>query len=64
MDFVSIRVITEDVARLVAFYERVTGRTAIWGNEHFAELTIGSATLAVASTGTVPLFGVGGARNN
>jgi predicted enzyme related to lactoylglutathione lyase len=62
MDFVSIRVITEDVARLVAFYQRVTGRTANWGNENFAELTIGSATLAIAGTATVPLFGAGTAQ--
>jgi catechol 2,3-dioxygenase-like lactoylglutathione lyase family enzyme len=62
MDFVSIRVITEDVARLVAFYEGVTGVEATWGNENFAELSIGSATLAIAGTRTVPLFGAGAAE--
>ena len=62
MDFVSIRVITDDVARLVAFYERATGGQAIWANENFAELTTGSATLAIASTRTVPLFAPGAAR--
>ena len=62
MDFVSIRVITDDVARLVAFYERVTGGQAIWANENFAELTVGSATLAIASARTVPLFAAGAAR--
>ena len=62
MDFVSIRIITDNVARLVACYERITGRAAIWGNEHFAELTVGSATLAIASTRTVPLFGAGAAE--
>ncbi len=62
MDFVSIRVITDDVARLAGFYERVTGATAVWANEDFAELTIGAATLAIGSTRTVPLFAPGSAR--
>ncbi|GAA3163030.1 MULTISPECIES: VOC family protein [Streptomyces] len=62
MDFVSIRVITEDVARLVAFYERVTGARAAWATEDFAELRIGGVTLAIAGTRTVPLFAPGSAR--
>jgi predicted enzyme related to lactoylglutathione lyase len=62
MDFVSIRIITDDVARLVSFYERATGVRASWSNENFAELTTPSATLAIASTRTVPLFGPGSAR--
>ncbi|MFD9740546.1 VOC family protein [Umezawaea sp. NPDC059074] len=56
MNFVSIRVITADVARLVAFYERVTGVKATWANDDFAEITTTTATLAIASTRTVPLF--------
>jgi predicted enzyme related to lactoylglutathione lyase len=62
MNFVSIRIITGDVARLVAFYERVTGLTAAWANDDFAELGTPSATLAIASTRTVPLFAPGSAR--
>jgi len=62
MDFVSIRIITEDVARLAQFYERATGVQATWSNENFAELTASSATLAIASTRTVPLFAPGAAR--
>ena len=62
MDFVSIRIVTDDVARLTGFYERATGVTASWQNENFAELTTGSATLAIASTRTVPLFAPGAAR--
>jgi catechol 2,3-dioxygenase-like lactoylglutathione lyase family enzyme len=62
MEFVSIRIITDDVARLAWFYERATGVQASWSNENFAELTTGSATLAIASTGTVPLFAPGAAR--
>jgi predicted enzyme related to lactoylglutathione lyase len=62
MDFVSIRIITGDVTRLVEFYERVTGVKAVWSTEDFAELTISSATLAIAGTRTVPLFAPGSAR--
>ncbi|MGH3244827.1 MAG: VOC family protein [Trebonia sp.] len=56
MDFVSIRIITSDVARLVEFYERATGLQAIRSNQDFAELRTASATLAIGSTRTVPLF--------
>lgn len=59
MDFVSIRVITGDTTRLVGFYERATGVRASWATEDFAELRIGSATLAIGSTRTVPMFAPG-----
>ncbi|MEU6195207.1 VOC family protein [Streptomyces sp. NPDC047061] len=62
MDFVSIRIITGDVARLVAFYERATGVRATWATEDFAELRTAAATLAIAGTRTVPLFAPGSAR--
>ncbi|MCF3147768.1 VOC family protein [Streptomyces platensis] len=62
MDFVSIRIITADVARLVAFYERATGVPATWATEDFAELRTPHATLAIAGTRTVPLFAPGSAR--
>jgi hypothetical protein len=62
MEFVSIRVITDDVARLAGFYERVTGTRATWANENFAELRTAAATLAIASVRTVPLFAPGAAR--
>lgn len=62
MDFVSIRIITGDVARLVEFYERATQVRAQWATEDFAELRTPSATLAIASTRTVPLFAPGSAR--
>ncbi|WP_225102331.1 glyoxalase/bleomycin resistance/extradiol dioxygenase family protein [Streptomyces sp. CoH27] len=62
MDFISIRIITSDVARLVDFYERATGAQATWANEDFAELKTAGATLAIGSTRTVPLFAPGSAR--
>ena len=62
MDFISIRIITDDVARLADFYERATGVPASSSGEDFAELSTGHATLAIGSTRTVPLFAPGAAR--
>ncbi|WP_393100987.1 VOC family protein [Streptomyces sp. LN325] len=62
MNFVSVRIITGGVARLVDFYERATGVPASWSNEDFAEIRTASATLAIGSTRTVPLFAPGSAR--
>ncbi|MEU5090041.1 VOC family protein [Streptomyces sp. NPDC021356] len=62
MDFVSVRIISGDVAGLVAFYEKATGTAAVWSTEDFAELKTPTATLAVAGTRTVPLFAPGSAR--
>ncbi|GAA2207509.1 VOC family protein [Nonomuraea monospora] len=56
MDFVSIRVITADVARLVAFYEKATGVEAAWATEDFAEIRTSAGTLAIAGTRIVPLL--------
>ncbi|MFG3319859.1 VOC family protein [Streptomyces sp. NPDC048171] len=62
MNLVSLRVITHDVARLVDFYERVTGVRADRATEDFAELRTPSGTLAIGSTRTVPLFAPGSAH--
>ncbi|OBG26949.1 glyoxalase [Mycobacterium alsense] len=62
MKFVSTRIITADVGRLVAFYEAVTGVSAVWGNELFAEIPTPVGTLAIGSDKTVPLFGIGSAE--
>ena len=61
MDFVSIRIITGDVARLVAFYEKATGVQASRPSEDFAEIRTACGTLAIGSTRTVPLFAPGAA---
>ena len=45
MNLASVRLITDDVARLVVFYERVTGVGAWWANDDFAELRTTSGTL-------------------
>ena len=62
MEFVSVRMITADVARLVAFYERALGVPATWATEEFAELRTPGAALAIAGTNTVPLFAPDSAR--
>jgi predicted enzyme related to lactoylglutathione lyase len=62
MDFVSIRVITDDVARLASFYAKATGVQATFYTEDFAELSTAHGTLAIGSTRTVPLFAPGAAR--
>lgn len=62
MKFVSTRVITADVKRLVTFYEKVTGVTAVWGNELFAEIPTAVGALAIGSDKTVALFGAGSAE--
>lgn len=62
MKFVSTRIITADVKRLVTFYEMVTGVTAMWGNELFAEIPTAVGTLAIGSDKTVALFGPGSAE--
>jgi predicted enzyme related to lactoylglutathione lyase len=61
MNFVSVRVIASDVKRLVEFYEQVTGVSARWATEDFAELLTPAGTLAIASARTVELFGAGAA---
>jgi catechol 2,3-dioxygenase-like lactoylglutathione lyase family enzyme len=59
---VSIRLITDDVARLAEFYEQVTGMPVSWSTPDFAELETPAGTLAIGSTRTVALFGAGSAR--
>ncbi|NUO61517.1 MAG: VOC family protein [Hamadaea sp.] len=62
MDFLSTRVITDDINRLVGFYEKVMGVSAVWGNEDFAELGTAHGTLAIGSARTVALFAPGSVR--
>ena len=59
--FVSTRVITDDVAALATFYERITGVPVVWSTPDFAELRTAAGTLALGSTRTVGLFAPGAA---
>jgi catechol 2,3-dioxygenase-like lactoylglutathione lyase family enzyme len=62
MKLVSIRLITDDIQRLVSFYEHVTGVEAVWATPDFAEIVTPVGTLAIGSTRTVALFAAGSAR--
>lgn len=57
MNLVSTRIITEQVSKLVEFYEQVTKIQAIRFTEDFAELQTPIATLAIGSTRTLQFFG-------
>ncbi|TQR23326.1 VOC family protein [Bacillus safensis] len=61
MNFASVRIITDDVDRLVKFYEKVMGLSAERPAPVFAELVAASCTLAIGHSQTVPLFGEGSA---
>lgn len=56
MDFVSVRIITDDLDTMVEFYEKVTGITADRPAPVFAELHSPSCTLAIGHTSTAALF--------
>jgi len=62
MNFVSIRIITDDIKRLVEFYARVTRLEPAWFGEDFAEIATTSCTLAIGSTRTLQMFEAGDTR--
>jgi len=49
--------ITDDIGRLVRFYEQVTGIAPTWYMDDFAEFVTARCTLAIGSTRTLMLFG-------
>jgi len=57
MSFASVRIITDDLEGMVAFYERVTGQPAERPAPVFAQFTGPGGTLAIASTATVSMLG-------
>ncbi|MNI60429.1 Glyoxalase-like domain protein [compost metagenome] len=59
MNFASVRIITNDVDRLVGFYEKVLGVSAERPAPVFAELVMPSCTLAIGHSQTAQLFGAG-----
>ena len=48
--FASVRIVTDDVDRLTAFYEHVTGLTASRPGPVFAEVRTTTGTLAISSS--------------
>ena len=62
MKFASTRLVAADIKAMVGFYELVTGQRAKWLAPVFAEIVTPSATLAIGSVETVPLFREGSAE--
>lgn len=58
MRFASVRIVTAEVDRLVAFYERLLGRSAERLAPVFAEFRSDTGTLAVGDVRTVPVEGL------
>lgn len=59
MKLASVRIVTQDVPKLVAFYEKVLGISSIKDknfSEDFAELKSESTTLAICSQRSVEMF--------
>jgi predicted enzyme related to lactoylglutathione lyase len=57
MNLVSIRIITSSTESLAAFYEQITGLSAIRYTPDFAELKTQNTTLAIGSIKTLQFFG-------
>ncbi|RAJ27297.1 VOC family protein [Pedobacter cryoconitis] len=57
MNLASLRIITPEIKRSVQFFEKITGFSAHWYTEDFAEITTGTCNLAIGSTSTMSLFG-------
>ncbi|MGI3784616.1 MAG: hypothetical protein ACRYG2_27975, partial [Janthinobacterium lividum] len=62
MNLVSVRIITDDVDRMVDLDARLTGATVDRPVPDFAELRTSNGTLALGSTRTVGLVGPGSAE--
>jgi predicted enzyme related to lactoylglutathione lyase len=57
MDFASVRILTDDVDRLTAFYEFLTGTAAERPAPVFSQFLFASSILAIASPITVAMLG-------
>ena len=61
MKFASLRLVTNDIERLIAFYTRLTGRTANRLAPEFAEFRADGFVLAISSEGLIARFNAGAA---
>ena len=59
MQFASIRLVTADINRLVAFYETLTGVTALRPTPQFAMLNFGAVQLAISDETMIRRFNAG-----
>ena len=62
MKFVSLRVVTDDMKRLVGFYEGITGLSPAWYSEDYAEFETPGGDLAIGSKRSMDMYGAGAAR--
>lgn len=61
MNLASLRILTDDVARLAAFYEQLIGQPARWVGPAFAAVPTGSGTeIAMAGPESLALSGTPG----
>lgn len=60
MDFVSVRIITNDVERLATFWEQLTGLPVTRPVPVFAELRTPTGTIAIGAPATVGMLGDAG----
>lgn len=56
MNLISIRVVCRDLKSQVAFYESITGLSARWLSEEFAEIPTAACTLAFSSERAMKQF--------
>jgi uncharacterized glyoxalase superfamily protein PhnB len=61
MNFASVRLVTNNVDRLVSFYSMLTGGQATRPSPEFAELRFNGAALAISSERLVKQFNAGAA---
>ena len=61
MQFVSVRLVTNDIDRLIAFYAKVTGQDAVRLAPDFAEFRFAGAKLAISSERLITQFNAGAA---
>ena len=62
MNLVSVRLITDDIEGMVAFYEKVLGVTASRPAPIFAEFNTPNGTLAIGARATVDMMAADAAR--
>lgn len=61
MKFASVRLVTLDVKRLIAFYVKLSGVSAVRLADGFAEIRFPGATLAISAENLIQRFSAGAA---
>lgn len=61
MKFASVRIVTNDIDKLLAFYATLTGVAGVRLAPDFAEMRLPGATLAIASERSIKQFNAGAA---